>query len=485
MTTHDLEQTEDSLQEPPATRPQKPVVAIVGRPNVGKSSLFNALLGRRSSIVSEVAGTTRDRLTADVIHMDRALLFADTGGLVPDPETAMEAHIAGQVAAAVDAADAVVLVVDALAGITYADEHVAQQLRRVHRPLVLAVNKVDSLHQEALAMEAHRLGLGDPIIVSALHRRGLDDLLDAVVDALDIPPTPPEPESPIASFAIIGRPNVGKSAFANAVLGMDRSIVSDIAGTTRDTLDTHFTFEDTEGVIVDTAGIRRRGAVERGIERYSVLRAVRAIDRADVAILIMDATEAATDQDLHIAGRASEAFKGLVAVVNKWDLAPEQTRGAERAMRAYVDERLRFVPSVPVILASAINGEGIDRALQAAFQVRERREAWLDPQELSTVMLDAIGKHMPPRTPQGGALKLYRVKQESVSPPTFVFYCNNADRVHFSYERYLANALRDHFEFGGVPLRLEFRGGGRIHVIGENRSKAVRGPRTPRTKGSK
>jgi GTP-binding protein len=450
----------------------KPLVAIVGRPNVGKSSLFNALVGRRAAIVSEVSGTTRDRLVAELEYLGRRLLMVDTGGLVSEPETEMEAHIAAQVQTAVDGADVVVFVTDARAGSTHADDSVAEHLRRSGKPVVLAANKIDNVKQEALALESYSLAIGDPIPVSALHRHGMDDILEAVLDRLGPAAEEPEDPSDAALIAIVGRPNVGKSALANVILGEDRSIVSEVPGTTRDALDSPFTFEDQEAVLIDTAGIRRRGAIAPGIEKYSVLRAIRAIDRCEIAVLVLDATQVATDQDLHIAGRVMEAFKGVVVAVNKWDLVEDANIRDERAYRRNILSRLRFMASTRVVFISALEGEGIDHLLRTVFEVRRKRMEWLAPTQLTRVVMGAIARHLPP--PQStGSLKLYRVKQEAVSPPSFVFYCNNPHRVHFSYERYLENVIREGFGYEGIHLRLEFRGKGKIHVIGQNRAKAA------------
>ncbi len=479
------------LDEPtaPAPRAPQPIIAIVGRPNVGKSSIFNAVIGRRTAIVAEEPGTTRDRLTARVEYNGRQMLLVDTGGLVPEPETEIEAHIAAQVEAAVNGADVVLLVTDARPGLTPPDRDVAALLRRSGKPVVVAANKVDAEHQELLALEAQQLGLGEPIPVSALHRRGLDDLLDAIVHQL--PPAPSEPptggwaEESTAGphIAIVGRPNVGKSALANTILGTERSIVTEVPGTTRDALDTPFTVRGEAGVLIDTAGIRRRGAIQPGIERYSVLRAVGAIDRSDIVFVLLDATELATDQDLHIAGEAREAFKGVVVVVNKWDLIPEAGRREARVTRKAVLSRLRFMPHVPVVFTSALRGEGIEMLLRTAFDVHRKRMQRVDQPELTKAVMNAIARHLPPAQAKG-SLKIYRVKQEAVGPPVFVFYCNNPDRVHFSYERFLENTIREAFDFEGTHLRLEFRGRGKSHVIGASRSRGVAGRRpqsgTPR-----
>ena len=461
-----------------APREARPIVAIVGRPNVGKSSIFNALLGRRAAIVDEEPGTTRDRVTAGVEYDGHRMLLVDTGGLVAEPETEIEAHIAAQVEAAVDAADVVLLGTDARPGLTPPDRDVAGLLRRSGKPVVLVANKVDSERHELLALESQQLGLGDAIPVSALHHRGLDDMLEAVVRHL--PPPGDEPEEHLGGphIAIVGRPNVGKSALANVILGTDRSIVSEVPGTTRDALDTPFEFAGETAVLIDTAGIRRRGAVQPGIERYSVLRAVRAIDRADVVLVLLDATELVTDQDLHIAGEAREAFKGVVVVVNKWDLVPEAGRREARVTRKAVLTRLRFMSHVPVVFTSALHGEGIQMLLRTAFDVYRKRMQQVDQPTLTKAVMNAIARHLPPAQAKG-SLKLYRVKQEAVGPPTFVFYCNNPDRVHFSYERFLENTIREAFDFEGTHLRLEFRGRGKSHVIGQSRSRGVGGRRPP------
>lgn len=454
--------------------PASTLVAIVGRPNVGKSSLFNALLGRRSAIVAEESGTTRDRMIAAAEFEGHRFLLADTGGLLPEPETEIEAHIAAQVDAAVAGADAVIFVTDARTGPGYADEYVAQRLRQARKPAVIAVNKADNPSQELLANDAYALGLGEPIPVSALHRRGLGDLMDALMAQVPMGDTvdAPDPETP--RIAIIGRPNVGKSALTNAILQEERSIVSPVPGTTRDALDTPFEFEGEPAVLIDTAGIRRRGAIQPGIEKFSVLRAATAIHRCDVALLVLDATNPATDQDLHIAGQAADAFKSLLVIVNKWDLVEhDDPRRDERRFARLVRSRMRFLPGVPVAFTSATSGEGVPEAFRRAFELHRKRTEWVDGPALNRAVVDAVSRHLPPTSAAKGSLKLYRVKQDSVRPPTFIFFVNNTARIHFSYERYLANTIRETFGFDGVPLKIEFRGKGGVHVIGDNRSKAA------------
>ena len=464
---------EQSGVQHPAEQVYKPLIAIVGRPNVGKSSLFNALIGRREAIVSDISGTTRDRLIAEVQYMDRHMLLVDTGGLVAERETEMEAHIRAQVEAAVRDADAIIFVTDARTGPTYDDESVAMQLRRTAKPLVLVANKIDNAKQEVLALESYSLGLGEPIMTSALQRMGLDDVFETLLRLVQLPvDEEPKPTEQKTRIAILGRPNVGKSQLANAILGEERSIVSGIAGTTRDALDTPFEFEDKNAIIIDTAGIRRRGAIERGIERFSVLRAVRAIDRCDVAILVLDPAEIATDQDLHIAGQVMESFKGAVVAINKWDLMNDPTVRDQRSYRRRVLARLKFMSTTPVVFISALENTGVDNLLRTVFEVQHKRMEWVEPRELSRTVMGAIAKHLPP-SQATGSLKIYRVKQEAVGPPTFVFYCNNPSRVHFSYERYMENTIREAFGFEGTHLRLEFRGKGQLHVIGQNRSKAA------------
>ncbi len=448
------------------------LVAIVGRPNVGKSSLFNRLAGRRMVIVSDVPGTTRDHVSTEVEHAGRTFLLVDTGGLVPDPETALEAQVVWQVDAAVAEADVVVLLTDVVQGITPGDQEAADRLRRSKRPVVLACNKVDHASQEALVPEWYQLGLGDPIPISAYHGRGVEELLDAVLALLPPGEASPEATVSVPRLAIVGRPNVGKSALANAILGRQRSIVNEVPGTTRDALDTPLDFRGRPAVLIDTAGIRRRGSIAPGVERYSVLRAVRAIDRCDVALLVLDATELVTGQDLHIAGLVMESFKGTVVTVNKWDLVPEERRD-ERRVQGSVLSRLRFMDYVPVEFTSAIQGQGVGALMRAAFRVYDDRNRWVTQERLEAVLAQAMTRHPPPRRGTR-TVTIYRARQTRVNPPTFVFRCNDPSLVHFSYERHLENVIRKAFGFQGTHLRLEFRGGGKTHVIGGHRAGAKR-----------
>lgn len=463
---------------PTSQRPGLPLVAIVGRPNVGKSSLFNALAGRREAIVSEIAGTTRDRLYREVDVGRRKLLLVDTGGIVVQPETALEANVSAQVDEAVAEADVIVFVTDTEQGVTPHDAEVAERLRRAGKRVVLVANKADNPRKAALAVDMYALGLGDPLPVSSLHRHGLDDLLDAVLAHL--PPAAERATSAPAMphLALVGRPNVGKSMLANAILGTERSIVAPEPGTTRDAIDSLFTFDDRHVVLIDTAGMRRRGHVDPGIESYSVLRAARAITRSDVAILVLDATELVTAQDLHVAGQVLASFKGMVVAVNKWDLVPPEEADAV-AVRALVLKRLKFAEDVPVVFTSALQREGVRPLLATAFVVYDRATQRVPADRLTEVVMGAVARHLPPSSGPR-ALKVFGVRQEGIQPPTFVLSCNNPALVHFSYERYLTNVIRSTFNFAGVPLRLEFRGHGKVRIANQERSALPEKQRLPR-----
>ncbi len=440
----------------------RPLVAIVGRPNVGKSTLYNRIAGDRSAIVSEIAGTTRDRLMTDVEWGGTGFVLIDTGGHELEPTHSTQVAgltepVRNQVEVAIADADVIVLVVDAVDGITPDDEDVAHSLRMAGKPLVLAANKADNPERESTSLEFHSLGIGDPIPLSAYHNRGVDDLMARVVDAL--PPTEPDFESPAdLSLAIVGRANTGKSQLLNAIAGEDRSIVSDVPGTTRDAIDTLIERDGTSMLLIDTAGIRRRGSVERGIERYSVLRSLRAIERAQVGLLLLDATELATAQDAHIASYVIDAHRGIVIAINKWDLAPElgmNKADAERLVR----ERFKFLRFAPVRFLSAMTGDGVGELLDAAVAVHVQWSRSLPRYDLRRTVLNAVADHPPSSNPRHG-LKVYGVTQDSTGPPGFTIYVNRADLVHFSYRRYLENAIRDTYGFEGTPLRMRFRGRG-------------------------
>lgn len=432
-----------------------PRVAIVGRPNVGKSQLFNRLVGRRTALVEDLPGTTRDRIYGVSEWRGRRFEVIDTGGPGTNAAGPFAPQVRKQVEQALCEADVILFVVDVREGITAADEEIADLVRAVERPVVVLANKADNQKLAQDAVQFYQLGLGEPLPVSAYHGTGIAELLDMLVELL-----PPLPQAEIPAdrlaIAIVGRPNVGKSALLNAILGEERVIVSEIPGTTRDTIDTLFSFNGHELLLVDTAGIRRRGRIEPGIERHSVLRAERAIERCAVALVIMDATEPATAQDLHIAGTVVEAYKGMVLVLNKMDLL-KGIGPTEEELRRVIRTRLRFAPWAPIVFVSAKEGSGIEQLLRTAVRVGEVRSRRVPTAELNRVVHAAVARHAPPAV-HGHKLKIFYVAQPEVNPPTFVFFVNDPALLHFSYERYLENALRRAFGFEGTAIRLIFRG---------------------------
>ena len=447
-----------------------PIVAIIGRPNVGKSSLFNRILGRRHAIVSEVAGTTRDRLVAEAQWDGRQFILIDTGGLESSPEGTIREKVQEQADMAVAAADVIVLVTDVVEGLTHADQTVADRLRRTHKPLILAVNKADNDIRELAAPEFFRLGLSDPLPISAYHNFGIYELMDRVVSHFPSTPEQDETEEGLdfgpgaadpgeLKLAIVGRTNVGKSMLLNAILGEERSIVSQVAGTTRDALDTNMTYDGHDLVLIDTAGIRRPGQVQRGIEKYSVIRAVSAVNRCDIALLVTDASELATAQDAHVAGLAWEVCRGLIVVVNKWDLAEEDDRTARAWASAQVQERLHFMSYVPICFTSALNAQGIGVLMQTALELWRERLRYVPSRELQYMLADALASHAPPpvKGHRNRKLRISRLRQVDVNPPTFLFAVDNPELVHFTYQRYLENRLRSTFGFDHTHLRLVFK----------------------------
>lgn len=461
----------------------KPLVAIVGRPNVGKSTFFNRMIGERIAVVEDLPGTTRDRIYGDTDWNGREFTLIDTGGLefgsdIPVGQIGLNGqpgdlmkHVQAQAELALEEADVIVLMVDARTGITAADEEVADVLRRSNKPVILAANKADNARYRQDAVEFYNLGIGEPIDISSLQGIGTGDLLDAIVEVL-----PPEDEQPgedeegIPSIAIVGRPNVGKSSLLNAILGYQRAIVSDIPGTTRDTIDTELEFEGRKIRLVDTAGIRRRGRIGPGVEKFSVLRASRAIERADVAILVIDASEGLTAQDTHIAGEIQEKAKGVIVVVNKWDLAQEQRRAAREgnlpsqeeeieSAEAYshiIAEGLKFIPYAPIVFISAKTGYHVKSLLETALTIADMRYLRVPTARLNEVVQEARRRHNP-TVFRGKVAKIYYATQTQVNPPTFVFFVNDPQALHFSYERYLENQLRAAFGFKGTAIRIFFR----------------------------
>jgi GTP-binding protein len=432
----------------------KPIVAIVGRPNVGKSTLFNRLAGERIAVVEDLPGTTRDRVYADITWGERELTLIDTGGFEPRPDSDLRQKVKHQAEVAIEEADVILFMVDVLDGVTIPDQEIAEELRRSQKRIVLAVNKADNDQRRQQAFQFHELGIGEPLAISAHHGIGVSDLMDEVCARLP-PPEPAAEEPEMLKIAIVGRPNVGKSMLLNAILGQERAIVSEIPGTTRDATDTVFNYGGESTLFIDTAGLRRRGKIEVGIERYSVMRSLNAISRADIVLLVIESAEIMNEQDMHIAGYIHEALKGIVVVVNKWDLAREL--GVDKTQCASeIKQKVKFFPDAPIVFASAQFGKGIGQVLSAAKRVYQERQKRLPTPLLNEEVNRAIAAHPPPSL-WGKQLRLSYVTQPDVDPPTFVFFVNDPRLIHFSYQRYLENSLRKAFGFKGTPLKLIFR----------------------------
>lgn len=449
---------------------RKPLVALVGRPNVGKSTLFNRLIGERMAVVDEIPGTTRDRLQADFEW--RGVLFTaiDTGGIeVYQPKGTRDEsplaegsaefvpQIKAQALMAVNDADVIVMVVDANAGVTAADEEVAEILRRTEKPVIVAANKVDDIRHSDNAVEFYALGVGEVVAVSAIHGLGVGDLLDAVYNAVKDTPlvTLDEEDDGQLKIAIVGRPNVGKSSMLNRLIGEERVIVSPVAGTTRDAIDTTITFHGEPVTLIDTAGIRKRGKIEPGVEKFSVIRAMRAIERADVVLLMLDATTGVTEQDQHIAGYVLEAGKSIILVVNKWDAVEKDSMTLheyERLLRVKFD----FLPDPPIIFTSALTGQRVHQILETARRVWEGRHFRIPTSELNRLVRDAYAKHTPP-VRGTRRLKILYAAQVAINPPLLLFHVNDPRLVHFTYKRFLENQIREAYAFEGTPLRMSFR----------------------------
>jgi GTPase len=450
-----------------------PIVALVGRPNVGKSTLFNRLVGQRLSIVEDEPGTTRDRIYASAEWTSQPFMLVDTGGLdiaatdkAPRKGNQPEAlgissrdfarEIRQQAEIAIEEADVVVFLVSVKDGVTAADRDVADILRRSKRPVILAANKAENEARRQQAVDFYELGLGDPYPISALHGTGTGDLLDAIVEHL--PVVEEEPESDAIHIAIVGRPNVGKSSLLNALLQQERSIVSPIAGTTRDAIDTHLTWEGQDIVLIDTAGIRKRGKVEAGVEKYSVIRALGAVERADVVLLVIDATTGVLAQDAHVAGFVLEAYKSVVVVVNKWDALPDKDNDTMNIYAAQVREKLNFMDYVPVLFISALTKQRINKVLPAAAAVVQQRHERISTGELNRLVQEAVVAHVPTRG--GRPIRMYYATQVATEPPTFVIFVNDRELVHFTYGRYLENRIRAVHPFEGTPIKIIFRNRG-------------------------
>ena len=521
-----------------------PIVAIVGRPNVGKSTLFNRIVGERAAIVEDRARTTRDRLYGEAEWNGRRFMIVDTGGLEVDPRDPIEARVQDQARIAIAEADVILFVVEAISGLTPADEEAALLLRRAKAPVLLAVNKADNPRRELEAAEFYALGWEETHPIAAIHGRGVADMLDAVVLAL-----PPESEGELArkrreieaaefsrdvefgraepyvvgeadasdddvdgaadgvdeesaakwdammasesddeppAIALVGRPNVGKSSLLNALLGQDRMIVSDIPGTTRDAIDTRLPWGRTEIVLIDTAGIRRRGRVAGGpdADRFSTLRSFRAISRADVAVLLIDAVDGLTAQDMHIAGFVVDEGRGLVIAVNKWDAVEEKTGTTFDQYVEWIRHEAPFLDFAPIVSISAKTGQRVPRVLEMAVDVWAERRRRVPTGELNRIVGEATARQEPPAV-KGKRPKLFYATQVAVAPPTFVFFARDAGSVHFSYRRYLENRLRDVFSFLGTPIRLVFRERASVRLPrsgGKQRAGAARPSKSPRSK---
>ncbi len=433
----------------------KPVVAVVGRPNVGKSTLFNKLIGQRLSIVEDTPGVTRDRIFADCEWRGRTFMLADTGGIEPKTDDIILAQMRRQAQLAIEQADVIILVTDLRTGVTASDQDVAAMLQKSGKPIVLCVNKCDTPGTPPVEFyEFYNLGLGDPIAVSSVHGMGTGDLLDAVFEYL--PENDEDEDEPdIIRVAVIGRPNAGKSSLINCVAGEERSIVSDIAGTTRDAIDTRISNAHGEFIFIDTAGLRRKSRVDDAVEKYSVLRAEMAVERADVCVIMIDGVEGFTEQDSKVAGIAHEKGKACIIAVNKWDAVEKDDKTMDQ-MRKKLMNDFSFMPYAPFIFLSAKTGQRVDRLFELIKFVSEQNAMRISTGTLNDVLALAPARVQPP-TDKGKRLRIYYMTQVSIKPPTFVFFVNRADLFHFSYQRYLENQLRETFGLEGTPVRFVIR----------------------------
>ncbi len=431
-----------------------PIVAIVGRPNVGKSTLFNQLVGERISIVDDQPGVTRDRIYADTEWLNRKITLVDTGGIDVDSQDELMTQMKQQANVAIDTSEVVIFLVDGKEGITPADQEVANLLRKANKPIVLAVNKIDAPHEEDMLYEFYNLGIGEPISISASHKRGLGDLLDAVIEHLPQLEVQDEDED-VIRIAVLGKPNVGKSSIVNRLLGEERVIVSDIPGTTRDAIDTPFVFDGQKYVIIDTAGIRRKSRISDELERYSVIRALAAIRRCDVALLVIDATKEVTEQDKKIAGLIHDEGKGCIIIMNKWDLIEKETNTMSQFRKRLAND-LAFMQYAPSLFTSAHTGQRLNRVIEMVNQVYAQCTFRISTGVLNECIADAVAFSEPP-TNKGRRLKIYYGTQVAVKPPTFVLFVNDPDLMHYSYLRYLENQFRKSFGLEGTPIRFILR----------------------------
>ena len=433
----------------------KPIVAVVGRPNVGKSTFFNKIVGRRVSIVEDTPGVTRDRIIAEAEWASKFFMLIDTGGIEPASTETIPAQMRAQAEVAMDMADVIIFMVDAKEGLTHADRDVADILRRKNKDVVLVANKVDGRRLPDDFYDLYELGLGEPFAVSAANQTGLGDVLEEVFSKINWEEHEHDSDEDKVKIAIIGKPNVGKSSIVNALLGEERVIVSDIAGTTRDSIDTPFEKDGTLYILIDTAGIRRRSKIYDDIEKFSVVRAVAAIERCDVALFVIDATEGLTEQDKKIAGIAHEAGKGIVIVVNKWDLVAKETN-TMRDMTRKITGELQFMSYAPIVFTSAVKGTRLPQLIDTAYSVSENRAMRVSTGQLNSLIQDAMLMQSPP-SDKGRRLKIYYAAQIGVKPPLFSFQVNDRELMHFSYARYLENKIRDAYGFVGTSIKFVFR----------------------------
>lgn len=438
-----------------ANKKRKPIVAVVGRPNVGKSTLFNALAGENISIVKDTPGITRDRIYADVNWLDRTFTLIDTGGIEPDSNDIILSQMRTQAEIAMETADVIIFLVDVKQGLVDSDAKVADMLRRSHKPVVLVVNKVDSFEKfMADVYEFYNLGIGDPHPISAVNRMGLGDMLDEVMSYFpDLEEDEEEDERP--RVAIVGKPNVGKSSLINKLLGENRLIVSDIAGTTRDAVDTEVAYNGKDYVFIDTAGLRRKNKIKEDLEKYMIVRTVSAVERADIVVLLIDAVEGVTEQDAKIAGIAHERGKAVIIAVNKWDAVEKDDKTIYRVTER-VRNTLSYMPYAEILFISALTGQRLNKLFETIDMVSENHAMRVQTGVLNEIMSEAVAMQQPP-SDKGRRLKLYYITQVSVKPPTFVIFVNDKELMHFSYTRYIENQIRETFGFKGTPLRFIIR----------------------------
>ena len=433
----------------------KKIVAIVGRPNVGKSTLFNMLAGERLAIVKDTPGVTRDRIYADVEWLNHNFTIVDTGGIEPKSDDIIMRSMREQAEIAIETADVIIFLTDVRDGVTASDMQVADMLRRSKKPVILAVNKADSFEKfENYVYEFYNLGIGDPMPISAANRLGIGDMLEKVVAEFPEDTTDEEPED-IPRIAVIGKPNTGKSSMINKLLGTERLIVSDIAGTTRDAIDTKIKRNGREYIFIDTAGLRRKSKIKDEIERFSIIRTVAAVERCDIAVLLIDAEEGVTDQDTKIAGIAHERGKGMIIVVNKWDLIEKDTNTMNR-MKKEIRNKLAYMPYAEILFVSALTGQRLPKLFDTIDMVEQFTCMRVQTGVLNEILTDAVAENEPPND-KGKRLKLFYITQVSVKPPTFVLFVNSKELAHFSYIRYIENKLREAFLFTGTPIKIILR----------------------------